>query len=65
MIRAAAVALVLALAAIVSPARAEIEIVPVTSPGGIEAWLYEDHTIPILTIEAALPRGRRARRRGA
>ena len=34
-------------------ARAEIEIVPVTSPGGIEAWLYEDHTIPILTIEAS------------
>lgn len=34
------------------PARAEIEIVPVTSPGGITAWLYEDHTIPILTLEA-------------
>ncbi|WP_424928788.1 M16 family metallopeptidase [Amaricoccus tamworthensis] len=34
------------------PVRAEIEIVPVTSPGGITAWLYEDHSIPILSIEA-------------
>ena len=52
MIRAVAVALVMALA-VGSAVRAEIRIVPVTSPGGIEAWLYEDHTIPILTIEAA------------
>ena len=35
------------------PAQAEIEIVALTSPGGIEAWLYEDHTIPILTVEAS------------
>jgi len=48
-----AAALVGLLLAVVSPARAEIEIKPVTSPGGIEAWLYEDHTIPILTIEAS------------
>lgn len=34
------------------PARAAIEITPVTSPGGITAWLYADDTIPILTIEA-------------
>ena len=52
MIRAVAVVLALAFAAGVSSARAEFTIVPVTSPGGIEAWLYEDHTIPILTIEA-------------
>ena len=52
MIRAVAVALALAFAAGASSARAEFTIVPVTSPGGIEAWLYEDHTIPILTIEA-------------
>jgi zinc protease len=45
----AAAALLFALAL---PARAEIDIVPVTSPGGITAWLYEDHTLPILSIEA-------------
>ena len=53
MIRAAAIALALAFAAGASSARAEFDIVSVTSPGGIEAWLYEDHTIPILTIEAS------------
>lgn len=45
----------LALAAAL-PARA-IEIVPVTSPGGITAWLVEDHTIPIVTIEASFRGG--------
>lgn len=53
MIGRRAVAVLLALAAIALPARAEIEIVPVTSPGGIAAWLYEDHSIPMLTIEAS------------
>jgi zinc protease len=49
---AAAIALVATLAP--WPLRAaEIEIVPVTSEGGITAWLYEDHTIPIVTLEAA------------
>jgi zinc protease len=51
---AAALGLVL-LAAL--PARAAIEITPVTSPGGITAWLYEDHTIPIITIEASFRAG--------
>ncbi|WP_341211062.1 pitrilysin family protein [uncultured Limimaricola sp.] len=32
-------------------ARAEIEIEEVTSPGGIEAWLVEDHTIPFTALE--------------
>ncbi len=35
------------------PARAEIEITEVVSPGGITAWLYEEHSIPILAIEAS------------
>jgi zinc protease len=35
------------------PARAGFDIVPVTSPGGIEAWLREEHAIPILTINAS------------
>lgn len=39
------------------PARAQIEIVPVTSPGGITAWLVEDQTIPIITIEASFRGG--------
>jgi zinc protease len=39
------------------PARATIEITPVTSPGGISAWLYEDHTIPIVTLEASFRGG--------
>lgn len=46
-------ALAFAFASGASPARAEINILSVTSPGGIEAWLYEDHTIPILTIAAS------------
>ena len=52
-IRVAVIAFVIGFAAGASSARAEINIVPVTSPGGIEAWLYEDHTIPILTIDAS------------
>ena len=43
----AAVALVLA----VLPARAEIAIQNVTSPGGITAWLVEDHNIPFTALE--------------
>jgi zinc protease len=39
------------------PARATIEIVPVTSPGGITAWLYEDHTIPMVSLEASFRGG--------
>jgi zinc protease len=53
MIRAAALLLALATATAAPPARAEIDIVPVTSPGGIEAWLYEARSIPILTIAAS------------
>ncbi len=33
------------------PAWAEIEIQEVTSPGGITAWLVEDHSIPFTAIE--------------
>lgn len=40
------------LVAVALPARAEIDIQVVTSPGGITAWLYEDHTLPMLNIEA-------------
>ena len=43
-----AAALLLALA---SPLHAEINIQPVTSPGGIKAWLVEDHGIPFTALE--------------
>ncbi|MGV6806260.1 MAG: M16 family metallopeptidase [Ruegeria sp.] len=33
------------------PAWAEIEIQDVTSPGGIHAWLVEDHSIPFTALE--------------
>ena len=33
------------------PAWAEIEIKDVTSPGGIHAWLVEDHSIPFTALE--------------
>ena len=40
-----------ALLAFASPAIAEINIKEVTSPGGIEAWLVEEHSIPFVAIE--------------
>ena len=43
---AAFVAVIIAL-----PAWAEIEIQDVTSPGGITAWLVEDHSIPFTALE--------------
>ncbi|WP_170111662.1 M16 family metallopeptidase [Aliiruegeria haliotis] len=46
MILATAMAVVLSL-----PARAEIDIKEVTSPGGIDAWLVEEHSIPFVALE--------------
>jgi zinc protease len=46
MLRAVFAALCLAL-----PAQAEIRIQEVTSPGGITAWLVEDHNIPFTALE--------------
>ncbi|OIQ44058.1 MAG: peptidase M16 [Roseobacter sp. MedPE-SW] len=36
---------------LVAPAQAEIQINEVTSPGGITAWLVEDHSIPFTALE--------------
>jgi zinc protease len=36
---------------IAMPLRAEIAIQEVTSPGGIKAWLVEDHTNPFMSLE--------------
>ena len=33
------------------PARAEIDIQTVTSPGGFDAWLVEEHSIPFVALE--------------
>ncbi len=33
------------------------EIQEVTSPGGIKAWLVEDHTVPIVALDFAMPGG--------
>lgn len=44
--------LVVALTFIVSlPARAGVEIKEVTSPGGLTAWLVEEHSIPFVALE--------------
>ena len=37
--------------ALATPLRAEIVIQDVTSPGGIKAWLVEDHSIPFTALE--------------
>ena len=36
---------------VAAPAFAEIEIQEVTSPGGIDAWLVEEHSIPFVSLE--------------
>ena len=33
------------------PARAQVDIQEVTSPGGLTAWLVEDHSIPFVAID--------------
>ncbi|WP_245261070.1 pitrilysin family protein [Chelativorans sp. J32] len=43
----------LVLFALVIPARADLDIVEVTSPKGIKAWLVEDQTDPIIAISFA------------
>lgn len=42
--------LVLALIAAL-PARAEVDIQEVTSPGGLKAWLVEEHSLPFMALE--------------
>lgn len=54
--RVLAAALILAAGASL-PARGEIAVTTVTSPGGITAWFYENHAIPILSIEASFQGG--------
>ncbi|MFN3577505.1 MAG: M16 family metallopeptidase, partial [Tabrizicola sp.] len=44
-------AVLLAFLAVALPARAEIPIREVVSPGGITAWLVEDHNLPFAALE--------------
>ena len=53
-VRAAAVCLRILFVA--APA-ASTEVQRVVSPGGIEAWLVEEHSIPILSLKAAFRGG--------
>ena len=46
-----ALAIFALLAAAAAPARAAIQIQRVISPGGIEAWLVEDHRVPLMALE--------------
>ncbi len=62
-------ALLLALVTWVAPALAAAKIERVVSPGGIEAWLVRDATVPLVAVEFAFQGGssqdpeRQARRR--
>jgi len=40
-----------------APAAGALTIERVTSPGGIEAWLVEDHTLPVVSIRFTFPGG--------
>jgi len=48
---------VLALLLLWAPCAGAMTIERVTSPGGIEAWLVEDHTLPVVSIRFAFPGG--------
>ena len=44
-------------AAAALPARAEVDIQTITSPGGIGAWLVEEHSLPFIAFEIAFVGG--------
>ncbi len=48
---------VMAVCAIALPARAAFQIQKVVSPGGIEAWLIEDHRIPLMALDVTFRGG--------
>lgn len=39
------------------PARAEVDIQTITSPGGVDAWLVEEHSLPFIALEIAFVGG--------
>lgn len=44
-------------AAAALPARSEVDIQTITSPGGIDAWLVEEHSLPFIALEIAFVGG--------
>ena len=46
-----ALAAAAALLALAAPLHAEVEIEEVTSPGGVDAWLVEEHSLPFVALE--------------
>jgi zinc protease len=54
--RAFALVLLLCLAAVL-PAKAAFKIQRVVSPGGIEAWLVEDHRVPVMALDLSFRGG--------
>jgi zinc protease len=55
--RAAILALVVVVCFGLAPAAEAVAIKEVTSPGGISAWLVEDHSLPVVTIDLAFRGG--------
>lgn len=55
--RAAIAALFVALLLAAAPARAANKVQAVTSPGGVTAWLVEDHSLPVVTLDASFRGG--------
>lgn len=49
--------LALALIAFALPLRAEVDIQQITTPGGLTAWLVEDHAIPFVALEITFEGG--------
>jgi len=50
-------ALVAAVIVAAAPAHAAFQIQKVVSPGGIEAWLIEDHRVPLMALEVTFRGG--------
>jgi len=58
LVAAIALALALGLSSVLASRAAEaVEIQRVVSPGGVEAWLVEDHSVPIIALRAAFRGG--------
>ena len=48
--RLALIAVTALLLCLAAPARAAMDVQEVTSPGGIKAWLIEDHSMPLIAV---------------
>ena len=58
LVRRLLIALAMLLGAALAPAAARAaKIEPVTSPGGITAWLVEDHSLPVVTLDVSFRGG--------